>query len=353
MRITSGMVRRNYQNGLMEAQARMQAANMTNTNYQKFQKVSEDTVSASKAFQVRRELARAETYEATAKDLQGRMKTADDSVLSIQTKLTSVYEKTIAAVNGTMSPDEHKIYAEELRGLQKAILQDFNTSYAGQQLFGGTGAGNVPLTVDDDGKLLYRGYPVDGPVLAELPPDVTTPADIEAFRKQELETYNKQMEALRNETILVDFGYGINADNAQSGLNISQPALDFLGYGTNEDTGLPNNLYSLIGKMADYLETSGDNFDATEFGKFQGQFDDARNNFLTRMTNLGNKSETLNYNLTRLSSSIASLKEKQTYVETVDPALAIMNFEYQQFAYKSALAIGTQVLQPTLLDYLK
>lgn len=352
MRITSGMVRRNYQNSLMEAQERMQAANMTNTNYKKFQRISEDTSGATKAFQVRRELSRAETYEATAKDLQGRLETAEDSVLSIQKKLTSVYEKTIAAVNGTMSSDERKIYAEEMRGLQKAILQDFNISYSGQYLFGGAATGEAPLTVNNEGKLLYRGQPVDGPVLADLPEDVTTPEDIEAFRKDELDAYNEQMNALRNEKVLVDFGYGIDPDNEQSGFNISEPALDFLGFGTNEETGLPNNLYSLIGEMADYLESAGDNFSADEFGKFQNQFDDARDNFLTKMTNQGNKSETIDYTLTRLSSNIESLQKKQSYVETVDPAAALTDFKWQEFAYRSALAIGTKVLQPTLLDYM-
>lgn len=354
MRITSGMVRRNYQKNLAAAQERMQEANMTNTNFKKFQKVSEDPASASKAFQVRRELSKAETYEATAKDLQGRQETAEDSVLSIQTKLTSVYEKTLSAVNGTMGPDERKIYAEELRGLQKAILQDFNISYSGQYLFGGAATGAAPLTVDENGKLLYRGQPVDGPVEGPLPKpeDEMTEDEIKAFRQQEMDDYNELMQSMRDEKVLVDFGYGINADNEQSGFNIAQPALDFLGFGTNEETGLPNNLYSLIGEMADYLEETGDNFNADEFGKFQTQFDDARNNFLTKMTNLGNKSETINYNLTRLSSNIASLKAKQSYIEAVDPAKSLSDFKYQEFAYNAALAIGTKILQPSLLDYL-
>lgn len=380
MRITSGMVRRNYQKNLAAAQERMQEANLTNTNFKKFQKVSEDPAGASKAFQVRRELSRAETYEATAKDLQGRQETAEDSVLSIQKKLTSVYEKTLSAVNGTMGSDERKIYAEELRGLQKAILQDFNVSYSGQYLFGGAATGAAPLTVDENGKLLYRGQPVDGPAEDILPDDGTTggevvppdvvvteetpgedadvpgggvPGDVEETPEaKKLREYNELMQSMRDEKVLVDFGYGINTNNEQSGFNIAQPALDFLGFGTDEKTGLPNNLYSLIGEMADYLEEAGDNFSADEFGKFQTQFDGARNNFLTKMTNLGNKSETINYNLTRLSSNIASLKTKQSYIEAVDPAKSLSDFKYEEFAYNAALAIGTKILQPSLLDYL-
>lgn len=403
MRVTSGMVRRNYQSNLLSAQERLHAANMTSTNYKKFQRVSENTAGASKAFQVRRELSRALTFEETAKDLQGRLNTAEDCIMNIETKLTNAYEKVVSAANGTWSEEERDIFAEELRGLQKAILQDMNTSYAGQYLFGGAATGKSPLDVDDNGRLLYRGQSVDAPVQPVEPiepekpvapeplsPDLTTDPnypdyvaqyekeyqayedklflyneamvgyeqEIDAYNvnmvvyQDDLKKFNENMKALTNEKVLIDLGYGINTDNEQSGFDISLPALDFLGYGNDEETGMSNNLYNLMGEMAGYLENAGEDFDSAKFGKFMDQFEKTRDNYLTKMTNMGNKSETINYTLTRLSTTIVSLQEKQSYVESVDPAKALTDWQWEQFAYRSALAIGTKVLQPTLLDYL-
>lgn len=410
MRVTSGMVRRNYQSNLLSAQERLHAANMTSTNYKKFQRVSENTAGASKAFQVRRELSRALTFEETAKDLQGRLNTAEDCIMNIETKLTNAYEKVVSAANGTWSEEERDIFAEELRGLQKAILQDMNTSYAGQYMFGGAATGKSPLDVDEHGKLTYRGFTVDGPKAPVEPIRPTEPIEPTApgnpgdawwdamspeqqqeytekyteAKKQydevdkpnydaakaqydidkpvydaakqvydkEKEEFDKNMEALANESVLIDLGYGINTDNEQSGFDISLPALDFLGYGIDEETGMSNNLYNLIGEMAGYLENAGEDFDSAKFGKYMDQFEKTRDSYLTKMTNMGNKSETINYTLTRLSTTIVSLQEKQSYVESVDPAKALTDWQWEQFAYRSALAIGTKVLQPTLLDYL-
>ncbi len=164
------------------------------------------------------------------------------------------------------------------------------------------------------------------------------------------------LSALANEPMYVDLGLGLSfgADNttvnSQSAFDMSMTGISFLGYGKNAD-GVPENLYSLMGTIADKLESS--NFSVDDVDPYINQFNKSGQNLLGKITESGTKSNFLDYAKTRLETQSDNLAEQTDNVEYVSPADAIMDWKMQDYAYRAALQIGTNILQPTILDFMK
>ncbi|MDR1322053.1 MAG: flagellar hook-associated protein FlgL [Gracilibacteraceae bacterium] len=335
MRVTSVMMGQAYKINLNKAQSALNDTAQSIYTERKFQKISDDPAAASRAFQLRQEYSKLESYEKNAKNAQGRLDTADSALQDILSMLNTVKDRIVTAANGTWGSDERAIMAEEIKATQRAIVQNMNLSFTGQYVFGGTQAGTPPLTIDSNGKILFQGWPLeDDPAYYINPP-----------------TFAGTMSDLMDQEILVDFGYGIVPGVSSSGFDVSLSAARFLGYG--DDGGTPpksNNLYNALTEMTVLLETVP--FDQSTFGSYLDKFNEVHQNFLTNVTNMAAKSQTVEYTLNRIGDSMLATVEKQNYVEFLDPAEAITDWKWQEFAYRSALAIGQQILQPSLLDYL-
>lgn len=354
MRITTVMMGNHYKKNLQANQAALFEAEQTADNYRKFQTIADDPASAAKAFQLRRELTKNEAHLRNAEMADGRMKTAESSMSNIQEQVKDVYDRLIQGNNGTLGPEDKEIIAKDLRGIQQALLQELNVSYTDQYLFGGSVTGVPPVAVGADGKMTFRGVSLEGPQVPaknENESDKEYADRISAYNEASKE-FEKTMEAFESETIITDFGYGINSTDDDSGFDISLSAVKLMGYGV-DDKGMSNNLYNLVGQMADYLENADTNgYDEDVFGEYIEKFNDVKGNFLNELTKMGEKSKTISYTVNRLETNKLSLQEKQSYVETVKPEEALSDFKYQEFAFRASLAIGTKIIQPSLLDYL-
>ncbi len=160
--------------------------------------------------------------------------------------------------------------------------------------------------------------------------------------------------ALANEKTYVDLGLGLRFDSSgkiieQSAFNTSLPGISFLGYGENAD-GIPNNIYTLIGKIADGLESADYSYEDIE--PYIKNLEQQQEKLMTSVTTIGVQSNFLSSTQTRLENSELNLNEKISDVEYIDPAEAIMDFKMQEYSYRAALQMGTLILQPTFLDFM-
>ncbi len=163
------------------------------------------------------------------------------------------------------------------------------------------------------------------------------------------------LKALASEKAYVDLGLGLsfNADgtiNSQSAFNTAIPGLSFLGYGTAEGTDISNNLYCLLGQIADQLESESYSYESLQpyLDNFNSQID----GLLAEVTKSGTKSTYLETATNRLQSIGDSISEKLSNVEFVEPSDALIDYKIQSAAYTAALQIGSSILKPSLLDFL-
>ena len=159
---------------------------------------------------------------------------------------------------------------------------------------------------------------------------------------------------LANEKLYVDLGIGLkfNADGTvseQSAFNAAMSGLKFMGYGSKN--GMSNNLYTLMGQIADQLES--DSFSIDSVQPFLDKFKQQESVLLAEITGMGVKTSYLEQTKLRLESAEENLTKKMLAVEYVDEAEAIMDFKQQQTAYTAALQMGTLILQPSFIDFMK
>ncbi|MBE6822341.1 MAG: flagellar hook-associated protein 3 [Ruminococcaceae bacterium] len=173
-----------------------------------------------------------------------------------------------------------------------------------------------------------------------------------------------QLKDLANESSMIDIGMGLNFEsdgtiNGQSVFNAAIPGISFLGYGVASD-GTSNNLYTLLGDIAQKLEDSAadehaeilSSSEVEDIGKLINKFNDQGTKLLSNITEVGTKSDYLNTTKKNLESMGDAITEKDDRVEFMDPATAIMNFYMQQYSYNAALNMGTKILTKTLLDFM-
>ncbi|MEG1244476.1 MAG: flagellar hook-associated protein 3, partial [Oscillospiraceae bacterium] len=163
------------------------------------------------------------------------------------------------------------------------------------------------------------------------------------------------LKALANEKVFIDLGMGLNVDfkgnvNAQSAFNVSMPAISFLGYGMDAN-GNPNNIYNLLGDIATELEK--DNFSIDKVTEFTGTLKKQETNLLSKITELGVRSNFLTNSKTRLEDASFNLSVQINETEYLDLDEAVMDFKFQEYVYKAALSMGSRVIQPSFLDFMR
>lgn len=169
----------------------------------------------------------------------------------------------------------------------------------------------------------------------------------------------KGLEALSKEAFYVDLGLGLTFDessaiNTQSVFNASQAGIDYIGFGTDAE-GLPNNAYTLISQMADILEddslTQEEMFEKLD--PLSDKLKDVTDKVLTKVTDFGSKEQLVEYLEGRVEDTDIDLKSLTQNVQNVDIADAAIDSTMATYLYNAALRIGTNILQPSILDFMK
>ncbi len=163
------------------------------------------------------------------------------------------------------------------------------------------------------------------------------------------------LKSLANEKVFVDLGMGLDVNatgdvNAQSAFNIALPALDFLGYGY-DDNGNPKNIYNLLDSIATELEN--DNFSLDKVNELSSLLNKQETNLLSNITEVGVRTNFLVNTKTRLEDSSYNLSVQINETEYLDFDEAIMDYKLQEYIYQAALSMGSKVIQPSFLDYMK
>ncbi|MEL7657634.1 MAG: hypothetical protein AAGU75_17200, partial [Bacillota bacterium] len=128
--------------------------------------------------------------------------------------------------------------------------------------------------------------------------------------------------------------------------------INVVGSGTTTAGGMTvsNNLYDLLGAVADQLENSlysYENIDA-----LYGKLNTASMEVIYNLTEVGAKTSYLDFMADRYDTQTLDLDERQVKVEGADATETIIKFKTQQVAYNAALQMGTKIIQPSIFDFM-
>ena len=132
------------------------------------------------------------------------------------------------------------------------------------------------------------------------------------------------LKQLSEESVYLDLGFGLTVNDKtgeidpSSAFNTSLPGINVAGYGKTAD-GRTKNMVLLAGQIADTLEKEP--FDQAEFDRLETD----KLNLATQLDNVVN----------------------------IDMADAITQYSWAQYAYNAALKVGTSILSPSFIDFMK
>jgi flagellar hook-associated protein 3 FlgL len=301
-RITTLMTQQTTLADLNQAYNRMQATQQEMASGKKINQPSDDPFGASLAIQINGDMAGLSSYSSNVADGQAWAQTADSSLANINNLTQRVRELVVQAANGTNSASNLSDMAAEVDQLTTAVKQEANTQYAGQYVFSGTASTTAPYaaaTAD-----AYQGNA--GAINRQIGPgaSVQVNADLSSLLGSgQSAADSKLLDVLRN--ISQDMKGGTAANVA------SLATTDLTGLDANSTT----------------LQTLQANIGATE------------------------------NRLTLAASRITDLQTSDTAelssVQDADMAQTITDYSSQQAAYTAALRASANIVQSSLLDFLK
>ncbi len=347
MRITTRMMTTRYTSSLNNLSSGLNQLNYQISSGRSFTKASENTSAAISAFQLRRDLSKAEGYQNNISFAQDTLSNAESSLMNINEMMQTAGDRILQGMNGTLDSGDKAIVARDLRAIQGQLFQSLNATSAGNYIFGGTETEAKPFSLNTAGSLLYKGINLD---------DITNEALLPG--KADIES------KLKKDSLFIDIGLNLKFDPAETNaldsstaFNLAIPGINFTGSGMTSLNGYsraseaPNNLYSLIGAIATEFESanySRDNVDAL-YEHFQARVEDVG----MTVSEIGSKTSYLEFMSNRLDSESANMLKRQTEVEYADPAKTIIDFKSQEMAYNAALQMGAKIIQPSIFDFMR
>lgn len=330
MRVTTNMIMKNYQfrlNDALTQQTKQQFQVMTG---KKYQNAWESPLDNAVAANLIKRYLRNQDYIANISDMQSYQDAQENAcrqILDVAQEIDSNY--SVQAVNDPNGENGRKAFAAALRRYKESMITSANEKFGDDYILAGSDGKNVPFTWENGG-LCYRGV------------DVTT-GDM------------TKLEGFSKENVYVDLGFGLSFDGndkvvSTSAFDTSMPGINVLGYGVNQD-GVSKNLIVLADQMANELEKTP--FDHDAYCKLWDQFHKSTGELTDHVANIGAKTQLLSSTKTRLDDLDLALTEQLKNTVVADPAKAIMELSWSQFAYNSALRIGTNIISPSLLDFMK
>lgn len=294
-RITTQMVSRNVLADLNATAARLDRTRAKASSGKEITRPSDDPFGAARALKLRESLAGTEQHKRNAQDAMG-WQDATESALDGMTQIVHrVRELAVQGSTDTASAAARAAIAIEVGHLAESLKEQANADYAGRHVFGGTATTAPPYTAGSDDR--YRGD--DGLIARELGPGVSIALN------------------LTGRSVLGADADGLLADIRR--IEAQLRADDGAGLRATALTSLDDGLDSLSSVRA----ANGASTDRVEAA------------------------------MSRLSQYAETTTRQLSETEDADFAQTMIDLNSQQAAYQAALKAGANIVQSSLMDFLR
>lgn len=296
MRVTQNMLSNNMLRHLMNSQSKMDKYLEQLYTGKKISRPSDDPVIAMKGMNYRTQVIEVEQYKRNTAEVHNWMENSESALNESILSLQRMRELAVQASNSTYSDDELQSIKEEVEQLKDHLIDLANTNVNGKYIFNGTNTKEKPLTVEN-GEYTF--------------PEQTTPVKIEVYH---------------------NIGIQANVD-----------AEDIF----NED------LFNDIDKFIAHLNNEGEEDELVDIGESLANLDKGIDNFINARADLGARMNRLELIESRLEQQEIIATRTMSENEDIHFEEAITNLITQESLHRAALAAGSRIIQPTLIDFLR
>lgn len=302
MRVTTMMSSRAIVRDLNDGLGRLSDLQQRLSSGKQITRPSDDPYGTSRALALRGELAGLAQHQRNVGDGTGWLNTCDTALGEISDALARVRELVVQAGNDAAGPQARQAIADEIDQLIDAVKQEANVQYGGRYVFSGTATDTAPWPLG--GTDAYQGD--RGTITREIGPQVEIAINVDLRR-------------------LLGDGQAARDDGL---LNVLRDVADHLRGGTAADAD------ALRGADLRRLDANLDTLNG-----IRADVGARTNRLATAASRLG----ALEVNATRLLSE----------TEDADMAQTITDYSTQQAAYTASLRAGANIVQSSLLDFLR
>lgn len=297
MRVTQTMLQNNMLNNLFQSQANMDKYLTQIHTGKKINRASDDPVIAMKGISYRTEVIEAEQYSRNATEIWNWFDHSDDVLGKATGAVQRMEELAVQAANDTNTPDELKAIKKEVEQLKEQMIEIANTNVNGKYIFNGTDTNEKP--VDSDGTI--------------------------------------NMGEGRDKTVDIEVSKGIKMD-----VNI------------NPDGVFDEELFENIDNFINALDVDNeDELDEDALNQSIGDLQASNSNIIQSRAELGARMNRLELIEDRLDQQVIIAKDTMMENEGVQFEEAVTNLMTQEVIHRAALAAGSKIIQPSLLDFLR
>ncbi|MCI8453618.1 MAG: hypothetical protein HFE84_03255 [Lachnospiraceae bacterium] len=163
MRITTNMIRGNYQKNLNNTMGGLEIARRQAATGRRVAYTYEDPSASAKGAILERRYARNQDYTTSAKNALKWMDAQEAVLDSLNEDAINIAENySVSAVNDPSGDVGREAYAAQLRELQRNMIFALNNQYGDAYIMAGNDGMNPPFEMSEDGKhIYYRGVDVD------------------------------------------------------------------------------------------------------------------------------------------------------------------------------------------------
>lgn len=293
-RITALMTSRNVLSDLNAATERLRKTQEQLSSGKILNKPSDDPSQVARAIMLRSDLEATQQFQQNASEAKGWSDVTDSALDSVGDVLLRVRELTVQAANGTAGPESHRAIAEELEQLVDSVKSAGNATYGGRYVFAGTSTATQPYAMGASD--VYGGDTEK--IVRQVGPGVAVP---------------------------------VNIDGRAA-----------IGDGTSGIIGTMRTILAAT-VAGDYTALSG------QLGALDTRLDELN----AVRSQVGATASRVEIASSRLAEYEGTALRLLNDTESVDIGKAMMDFSIQQAALQAGLKAGSEVVQASLLDFLR
>ncbi|MFC4323361.1 flagellar hook-associated protein FlgL [Litchfieldia salsa] len=293
MRVTQTMLSNNMLKNLSQSYSNMGKLQDQLATGKKITKPSDDPVVAIKGMRYRTDLTEVEQYQRNLSEVYNWMESSDSALDDMTNALQRVRELTVQASNGTNSPDDLKSIAVEVKQIKEHIANISNTKVGNKYLFNGSNTTVAPIDLAN----------------GKIAPD-------------------------NNNQVLITVSKGVNLNT-----NVD---------GTQLFTGSGSNLFEDLENLVNAMETGSGDID-----NFLTTLDSHASNVTAVRADLGARYNRVELIDDRLSQQSVIATKIISDNEDAELEKVIIDLTTQESVHRAALGVGSRIIQPSLLDFLR
>ena len=298
-RITTGMVQRNVLSDLNRVNDALTRTHMKISSGKEITRPSDDPFNTSRALHRRESLEATQQFQRNVADARSWQEISEQAMGTITQSAERAKALLVQAGSDTLDQAGRDGIKAEIDQLLEGIKQEANASVGGRYVFGGTKTDVPPY--QSGANDAYQGN--TDPIVRALGPGVSLPINVtgESFLGNgQASGDNKLLNVLRDVS-----------DHLASGDTTSLRGTDLTRLGSNLDQLL--GVRAGNGALSNRLEAAGERLDQME----------------------------------------ETTTQQLSDVQDADIAKTMIDFNSQSAAYQAALKAGANIIQPSLMDFLR